>query len=139
MAPCDDRRVSFLSWFEKPTPYELDVPEVGPKPFKDWTDDDLEARVWEDCKQVVLWEPNERTGSSQRLNYDELLADAFRLREMERRRCSRSRLSVGFSRIRLWLREHWREWRHPGESEDEGDVQIAVDLAGVTPVKENRS
>jgi hypothetical protein len=105
--------VSFLRWFKKPTPIVLEVPDGEAKALKDWTDEDIEAAIWEQCKQAILWEPAARRGSVKLPSYDQLLEDAFQLRERERARCARSRYSVGFSTMRRWPKARWREWRHP--------------------------
>jgi hypothetical protein len=115
---CDDRRVSFLRWFKKPTPAVWEVPGVGPKPLKDLTDEEIEA-------SVGFWERIEWSRLTKYVTYDQLLDDALRSREKERQRVSRSRFSVGFSMIRFWLEQRWWDWRYR-RRRDEGEQDAAV-------------
>jgi hypothetical protein len=125
--------VSFLRWFKKPTPGVWDVPGVGPKPIKDLTDEEIEATVGE------FWERVEASGRIPKyVTREELVRDARRARERERKRVARGRLSVGFSMIWFWMRERWWDWRHrrrgdEGEQDGAvaGDYEIEVDVAGI--------
>jgi hypothetical protein len=122
--------VSFLRWFGKETPAVWELPGAGTKPLKDFTDDDVEGAVTDFYAERIQGSSMEKY-----VDYDELLGDAYRMRARERQRISRSRLSLGFSRMRFWVRMRWWDWR---SREDEADYEIAVDVAGVTlPEVEN--
>jgi hypothetical protein len=73
---CNDRRVRFRRlWYWKPTPKIFEVPGVGPKPVKDWTDEDVEAVA------RPFQERAERFGNPARLDFVRLV---LQIREEER-------------------------------------------------------
>lgn len=92
-----------------------EVPGVGPKPVKDWTDEDVRAVT---------------AGFAARGNvctYDKLFRLVLQAREEERERASRSRLSLSLAVLREWLAWQWYRWRSPEEGES--DIQITVNMA----------
>lgn len=102
------------------------MPGVGPKPVKDWTDDDVEAAAQE------IRERAERAGSAARVDCFRLVLQA---REEERERVARSRLSISLDFFHEWV--DWRaRWRHRHAGEDD-DVQIEVAVAGIPAAEDS--
>ncbi len=96
------------------------MPGVGPKPLKDFTDEDIKAVAGPFQERAA------RLGNPAHLDCSRLVLLA---REEERESLSASRLALGLSVLWEWLAwQLWYRW-HWGRRQSEAD-QIVVDLAG---------
>lgn len=106
-----------LDWFAKPKPRVYDVPGVGPKPVRDWTDEDVEA---------VARPFRERAEQAEVPVGFDFTRLVLQMREEEREWLATSRLELGLARLGDWWDQIW--WRLRGHRHDFGDGDADTDV-----------